>query len=113
MRPARLSRPLHSRLPHDLRSQTPSESWVTLLAGIPCSRSRRGDCWDNAVVESFSGTRKAELVHRTEFATHEAAATAIAESIESFYNPRRRHSSLGCASPLVFELQHTTAALAA
>jgi len=75
--------------------------------------SRRGDCWDNAVVESFFGTLKAELVHRAEFATREAATAAIAEYIEGFYNPRRRHSSLGYVSPLVFELQHATGAMAA
>jgi len=75
--------------------------------------SRRGDGWDNAVVESFFGTLKAELVHRWQFATREAATAAIADSIENFYNPRRRHSSLGYVSPMVFELQHATAALAA
>jgi len=75
--------------------------------------SRRGDCWDNAVVESFFGTLKAELVHRTDFATREGATAAISDYIENFYNPRRRHSSLGYVSPLVFELQLATAALAA
>jgi transposase InsO family protein len=99
----------------DRGSQYASHDYRRALeqAGITCSMSRRGNCWDNAVVESFFGTLKAELVHRTEFATREAATAAIAEYIEDFYNPRRRHSSLGYVSPLVFELQHATAAIAA
>jgi len=68
--------------------------------------SRRGNCWDNAVVESFFGTLKTELIHEREFATRLAAKSAITEYIEGFYNARRRHSSLGYVSPLMFELQH-------
>src|SRR5208337_3132598 len=75
-------------------------------AGITCSMSRRGYCWDNAVVESFVGTLKTELVHEREFATRAAAKIEITEYIEGFYNSRRRHSSLGYVSPLMFELQH-------
>jgi len=99
----------------DRGSQYASHDYRRALeeAGIPCSMSRRGDCWDNAVAESFFGTLKAEFVHRTEFATRKVAMAAIAEYIESFYNPRRRHSSLGYVRPLVFELPYATAALAA
>ncbi len=75
--------------------------------------SRRGDCWDNAVDESFFGTLKTEFVDQTNSATREAATVADAEYIEDFYNPRRRHSSLGYVSPLVVQLQHATEVLAA
>jgi putative transposase len=72
--------------------------------GITCSMSRRGNCWDNAVAESFFATLKTELVHRQEFATHAEARRAIADYIESFYNAERRHSALGYVSPVAFEL---------
>lgn len=74
--------------------------------GIRCSMSRRGDCYDNAVIESFFGTIKAELLDRRPWATHSEAEAAIAEYIESFYNPRRLHSRLGYLAPAEFERQH-------
>jgi putative transposase len=67
--------------------------------GIAQSMSRKGDCWDNAPMESFFGSLKAELVHRTAFPTREAARRAIFEYVESFYNRRRRHSGLGFLTP--------------
>ena len=67
--------------------------------------SRRGDCWDNAVAESFFATIKKELVYRTLFTTRAQAKTAIAEYIEVFYNRRRRHSTIGYLSPVDFENQ--------
>ena len=73
--------------------------------GLICSMSRKGDCWDNAVAESFFATLKVELVYRTEFATRNAARTAVFDYIETFYNRRRRHSSLGYVSPTDFENQ--------
>jgi putative transposase len=75
-------------------------------AGITCSMSRRGDCWDNAVAESFFATLKAELVHNVIFTSRGAAKTVIAEWIEMFYNAKRRHSSLGYLSPLEFERRY-------
>lgn len=72
-------------------------------AGITASMSRRGECWDNAVVESFNSTLKTELVYRTIFLTRESARIAIAEWIECFYNRQRRHSTLGYATPVEFE----------
>jgi putative transposase len=81
--------------------------------GIQCSMSRKGDCWDNAVVESFFGTLKQELVHRSDFATRTEAVSAIFEYIEVFYNRWRRHSYLGYMSPAEFEAAAATAALAA
>ncbi len=71
--------------------------------GILCSMSRRGDCWDNAPVESFFGTLKQELVNRCRFATRAAARQEVFEYIEVWYNRQRRHSSLGYVSPAEFE----------
>jgi transposase InsO family protein len=73
------------------------------LRGIICSMSRRGDCWDNAVVESFFSTLKLELVYLCVFKTRAEARAAIFEYIEAFYNRKRRHSSLGYLSPVDFE----------
>ena len=71
--------------------------------GIRLSVGRRGQCWDNAVAESFFSTIKTELLHRQPWPTHEAARQAIFEYIEGWYNTRRRHSSLGYLSPAAFE----------
>src|SRR3954468_10118991 len=63
--------------------------------GLVQSMSRKGDCWDDAPMESFFGSLKGELVHRPASPTREAARRAIFEYIEAFYNRRRRHSALG------------------
>ena len=81
--------------------------------GLVASMSRKGDCWDNAVAESFFATIKAELTEHTVYRTHEAAIASIAEYIERFYNPQRRHSHLNYISPIDFELKAQVAALAA
>lgn len=73
--------------------------------GFVCSMSRKGNCWDNAVAESFFATLKVELVYRSRFATRDAAKRALFEYIETFYNRRRRHSALGYLSPIDFETQ--------
>ncbi len=73
------------------------------LRGINCSMSRRGNCWDNAVVESFFATLKLELVYRCVFRTRAEARMAIFEYIEAFYNRKRIHSYLGYLSPADFE----------
>lgn len=65
------------------------------------------------MAENFSGTLKAELMQERDFATRIEAIVAITEYVESFYNPRRRHSALGYVSPLMFELQHAGARIAA
>ena len=70
---------------------------------ITASMSRKGNCYDNAYVESFFHTLKTELVYRTKFATREEAKKAIFEFIEVWYNRERRHSSLGYKSPAEFE----------
>ena len=71
--------------------------------GITCSMSRRGNCWDNAVSESFFGTLKTELIYRRPWPTRESARDAIGEYIEVFYNRIRRHSTIGYVSPAKFE----------
>ena len=73
------------------------------VRAIVCSMSRRGDCWDNAVVESFFASLKLELIHRRSFRTREEARLAIFDYIEIFYNRQRRHSYLGYMSPAEFE----------
>jgi putative transposase len=89
----------------DRGSQYASEHYQRLLEkhGITCSMSRRGDCWDNAPMESFFASLKKELVHDTDFATRAAARAALVEYIEVFYNNHRRHSSLGYVSPAEYE----------
>jgi transposase InsO family protein len=85
--------------------QYASEDYRHLLQshGIECSMSGRGDCWDNAVIESFWGTLKTELVNHERYATRDQARASIFEYIEVFYNRQRLHSSLGYLSPEQFE----------
>jgi transposase InsO family protein len=89
----------------DRGSQYASDHYQRLLAkhGIACSMSRRGDCWDNAPMESFFASLKKELVHDADFATRAEARAAIVEYIEVFYNNQRRHSALGYVTPAQFE----------
>ena len=101
-------RPPQGLLHHsDRGSQYASGDYQTALdrQGIVGSMSRRGDCWDNAVAESFFATLKIELVHDALWPTRAAARGAVFEYIEIFYNQQRRHSSLGFLSPLTFERQ--------
>lgn len=78
--------------------------------GIQCSMSRKGNCWDNAVAESFFATIKKELIHRFKFTTRRQAAAAIFEYIEVFYNRVRKHSHLGYTSPAQFRRNNQPAA---
>jgi putative transposase len=71
--------------------------------GIICSMSRKGDCWDNAVVESFFATLKVELLGDDVFADPATAQRLVFEYIETYYNRRRRHSTLGYVSPAAYE----------
>ena len=68
-----------------------------------CSMSRKGNCWDNAVVESFFKSLKQEWLHQRRFKTRQDARGSIFEYIECFYNPKRLHSTLGYLSPVEFE----------
>ena len=81
--------------------------------GLVASMSRTGDCYDNAVAESFFATLKTEHVDHEQFVSREHAHASIADYIERFYNTARRHSSLGYVSPIEFELRSQIAALAA
>lgn len=89
----------------DRGSQYASSNYQAALekAGIICSMSRRANCWDNAVAESFFGTLKTELIHPRIFSSRAIARTTIAEWIEVFYNRQRIHSSIGYLSPVQFE----------
>lgn len=71
------------------------------------SMSRKGNCWDNAVMERFFGTLKRDCTSRARFATHEAARSALFEYIEVYYNRVRKHSTLGYLSPVQFELANS------
>jgi putative transposase len=91
----------------DQGSQYTSADYQSTLASlnIQLSMSRVGNCYDNAVAESFFGTLKAECV-TNQFATHALARTTIFEYIEVWYNRQRLHSTLGYLSPVQFEQQH-------
>jgi transposase InsO family protein len=97
-------RPAGSLLHHtDQGSPYASEDYQRLLGAhdVTCSMSRRGNCYDNAAMESFFSTLKAELGER--FESHHVAKTKLFDYIEVFYNQQRRDSSLGNMSPAVFE----------
>lgn len=94
----------------DQGSQYTAEEFQRLLVdqGIVCSMSRRGDCWDNAAMESFFSTLKLERVNRSRYRTRDEARADIFDYIERFYNPRRRHSTLGQISPVEFEKRYAS-----
>ena len=71
--------------------------------GMISSMSRKGNCWDNAVAESFFGSLKTERVFFTNYKTREDARRDVIDNIEMFYNSKRRHSYLGYVSPREFE----------
>jgi putative transposase len=81
--------------------------------GTVVSMSRKGNCWDNAVAESFFATLEWELIQRCDWRTRDEARTAIFKYLELWYNPRRRHSSLGYLSPVEYEQQLVSRAKAA
>ena len=89
----------------DQGSQYTSEDFQRLLSaqGIACSMSRRGDCWDNAAMESFFSSLKTERTSRRRYASRDEARADVFDYIERFYNPRRRHSKLGYVSPVEYE----------
>ncbi len=101
-----LRRPPAGLIHHsDRGSQYCSDDYRRLLRDhdFVSSMSGRGNCYDNAMVESVFKTIKSELIWRTAFTTREHASEAIGQYIEGFYNSRRRHSSLGYISPIAFE----------
>jgi putative transposase len=98
----------------DRGSQYASAEYQALLtqAQMQCSMSRKGNCWDNAAMESFFATLKTELP-LTVFPSHAAARSAVFDYIERFYNRQRLHSTLGYRSPVAYERQHLEQATAA
>jgi len=76
---------------------------VLVQHGILCSMSRKGNCYDNAVMESYFATLNKRLIHQQDYATRQAARQNLFESIEVFSNRQRRHSALGYQSPRQFE----------
>lgn len=94
----------------DRGSQYGADSDLEILNvhGIQPSMSRKGDCWDNAVVESFFHSLKSELVYLEDFENREHAQRATFEYIEVFYNRQRRHSTIGYLAPLVYEQTHVS-----
>jgi len=105
------------RLVHhtDRGSPYASEEYRAALkaAGVVASMSRAGDCFDNAVAESFFASLKTEWVDHHDYSTPAVAHASIADYIDNFYNPTRRHSHLAHLSPIEFELKAQIAALAA
>ena len=89
----------------DRGSQYASKKYQKLLKqhGMICSMNRKGDCWDNAVVESFFGTLKSERTDKRMYRTREEARRDVIDYIEIFYNPNRLHSSNGYMSPNDYE----------
>lgn len=89
----------------DQGSQYQSEQFQNALAahGITCSMSRQGDVWDNSAMESFFSSLKIERVHRRVYRTRNEARADVFDYVECFYNPRRRHSTLGYLSPADYE----------
>jgi putative transposase len=110
-----IRQPKHGLLHHtDRGSPYASTEYTNELRtnGLIASMSRTGDCYDNAVVESFFGSLKTELRHDI-YPSRATATATIADYIENFYNPQRRHSHLGYVSPIEFELKAQAAAFAA
>jgi len=89
----------------DQGSQYTSDDFQNLLKaqGITCSMSRRGECWDNAAMESFFSSLKTERLSRKVYRTREDARADVFDYIERFYNPLRKHSKLNFLSPIQFE----------
>jgi len=95
----------------DRGSQYTSEAFQRLMAGhgVTCSMSRAGNCWDNAAMESFFSSLKTERTARKTYRTRDEARADVFDYIECFYNPRRRHSTLGYLSPIAFEEEEALA----
>src|SRR5713101_519289 len=91
----------------DRGSQYTSQPFQRLLAdhGVTCSMSRAGNVWDNAAMESFFSSLKTERTASKTYRTRDQAKADVFDYIERFYNPRRRHSTLGYLSPMEFERQ--------
>jgi putative transposase len=91
----------------DRGSQYCSEDYQKILKiyGLICSMSRKGNCWDNAIAESFFHSIKIELIYTERYVTREVAKQSVFQYIEVYYNRVRRHSAIGSIAPAVFENQ--------
>lgn len=91
----------------DRGSQYCSNDYQKMLKdyGLICSMSRKGNCWDNAVAESFFHSIKTELIYTERYATREIAKQSVFQYIEVYYNRIRRHSAIGSVAPDIFENQ--------
>ncbi len=115
-----LDRALEQRRPHGVIHHSDQGSQYTSLEfgkrcrafGVRPSMGSVGDCYDNAMCESFFATVECELLDRHRFKTHQEARTAVFDFIEGWYNPIRRHSALGYLSPMRFEQKHQQTGLA-
>ena len=92
----------------DRGSQYCSHDYQKMLKdyGLICSMSRKGNCWDNSVAESFFHSIKTELIYTERYATREIAKQSIFQYIEVYYNRVRRHSTIGSIASMVFENQY-------
>ena len=115
-RAAARRRPAPGLLVHtDQGSQYASEDFARVLRrhGATLSMSRKGNCWDNAVAESFFHSLKVEAIHGNDFQTRREVEREVFDYIERFYNRKRRHSAIGLRSPECFEMTNATGLLAA
>ena len=108
MMAVRSRRPKQALIHSDQGSQYGSDDWRRFCKtnGLEPSMSRRGNCWDNAVAESFFSSLKKERIKKQIYKNRELALADVAEYIVTFYNPTRRHSHLGGVSPEQFEAAH-------
>lgn len=102
------NRPSHRLIVHSDRGRQYTKPYYEFLEthNITASMSRKGNCWDNAVAESFFASFKIELKPQQTWRTRDEARTAIFEYIETWYNPKRRHSANAYLSPIAFEAGH-------
>jgi putative transposase len=108
MKAVRSRRPRNALIHSDQGSQYGSDAWRRFCKDnhLEPSMSRRANCWDNAVAESFFSSLKKERIKKRIYANREVAALDVSDYIEGFYNPTRRHSHLGGVSPDEFEATH-------
>jgi len=100
----------NSKVHSDRGSQNCSGDYQRVLRdnGLVCSMSKKGDCYDNAAMESWNHSRKVEAIHGERFVTRQVAKDHVFEYMEIYYNRKRLHSSLGYLSLEAFELRHVT-----
>jgi putative transposase len=106
----RRRRPRGTLIHSDQGTQYGSDAWRRFCRSnrLEPSMSRKGNCWDNAVAESFFGSLKKERIRKQTYKNRELAIAELADYIETFYNRTRRHSHLGGLSPEQFEAAHTS-----